>query len=663
MNRLLIDDRVCLAEDGRTLLEAANAHGIAIPTLCHDPRVTPEASCRVCLVEVREGSGWRLRESCATPAADGMVVRTRSTAVDEARRWALELLLSDHDADCVAPCQLACPAGVDVQGYVAAVADARFLDATAIVRRTNPLPSVCGRICPHPCEAVCRRGLMEGPVAVNLLKRLATSVPLPPPPAPGASTGRHVAIVGAGPAGLSAAWFLRLQGHGVTVLDAEAEPGGMLRYGVPEFRLPSAALAADVEAIASLGVDFEMGQRLGQELTLADLSARFDAVFLALGATKERHLGLEGEDAAGVHGGLAFLRSARRAVAGALSGDVAVVGGGNTALDAARTALRLGAARVVVLYRRTRTEMPAYASEIDAAEAEGVSVETLVAPIALRVEAGRLRGVRLQRMALGDEDESGRRRPVPVPGEELDVPFDHLVVAVGEASDTSFGAHVVDVDTLATSRHGVFAGGDFVTGPRTAVEAIAAGRRAAVAIDEYLRTGHAWHPPAPVLSRRTGLDDVSRGVAAALRAEPTERSMQGFRETALGLSAPDGCREATRCLACGCAAFERCELRHLMDAARIEPSRLRGAARRYAVEPLRSGLVLDMNKCIRCTRCVRVCRELVQVGALELIHRGYDTRLLFAVSGDALARCDACLATGAPCVAACPTGALVEGLT
>ena len=393
-----------------------------------------------------------------------------------------------------APCSSACPAHVNVPEYVALVGEGRFTDALDVIRRRNPFASVCGRACHHPCEMYCRRGDVDQPVAIRHLKRFVSdrAKDAQPPKWQGPRRGK-VAIIGAGPAGLTAAYFLALAGREVKVFESLPVAGGMLAVGVPEYRLPRTALKRDIDYICRAGVEIELNRRVGSLQELRD--AGYDAVFVATGAHASVRLDVPGATAEGVHDAIAFLRRVTLDEIKELSGRVIVIGGGNAAIDAARAAQRLGADPVTILYRRTREEMPALREEIEDAILEGVDIRYLVAPMEIQGD-GRVRAVRCQEMELGPADESGRRRPVPKPGSEQVFPADHVIVAVGQAPELDFASSdgrlvvtkgKVSVDPVTQKAgDGIFMGGDAATGPATIIEAIAAGQRAAQAIDVFL---------------------------------------------------------------------------------------------------------------------------------------------------------------------------------
>ncbi len=405
------------------------------------------------------------------------------------------------------PCQAACPIGTEPWRYVAHLARGEYEEAYRVIRETNPFPSVCARVCDHRCEAHCRLGTTGNrPVAIRALKRFITdhidpSTYKPVRAAETAQKEAKVAVVGSGPAGLTAAHYLSLSGYQVTVLESEEVPGGMLSGGIPAYRLPRNTLQKEIESLLDENVTLHCGKSLGKDFTIDGLFERgFAAVFLAMGAHKSRKLNIKGEGVRGVLPAIGYLKDYNLRGRNSARGRVGVIGGGNSAVDAARVALRqAGVQNVTMLYRRTRQEMPALADEVDAAIAEGVKLETLVSPLKILSKNRRLRGATFIKNRLGDVDASGRRNPVPVPGTEFTMDFDTLIVTIGDVPDVDFissmgievtpqGTIRYDKETLCTSRPGVFAGGDVVTGPNTVVQAIAAGKRAAMMIDRYLRS-------------------------------------------------------------------------------------------------------------------------------------------------------------------------------
>ncbi len=472
------------------------------------------------------------------------------------------------------PCQHACPIGMDVPSYVALIRADRLEDAYKVMLRTNPFPSVCGRVCDHQCQSKCRRQTLDEPVAIKFLKRFITdSADRPKVEKVPVTRNEKIAVVGAGPAGLTAAKDLALRGYSVVVFEELPEAGGMLRYGIPSYRLPRNILAKEIEAIAALGVDIRCNTRIGRDISLEQVRKEFDYLYLAPGAHKSQRMGVEGEDLQGVYGGVEFLRDFNLDEEKWLKGEktlgrkVAVVGGGNSAIDAARCALRLGA-EVTILYRRLRADMPAAEEEIVAAEHEGIKIEYLVAPLKIVGKDGNVTGIRCQRMELGDFDRSGRRRPVAVPGSEFTLDVDAVVAAIGQAPDVSFvpgdsGVAVNKWDTFdvekgtkaQTSHPKVFAGGDAVTGPWTVVGAIAAGHQGAEEIDSAIRLANGEPPYEAPAEEAIDIPAVideeteERPQAAMPELEPSERK-SNFREVETGFAKDVAIQEAIRCLRC-----------------------------------------------------------------------------------------------------------------
>jgi NADPH-dependent glutamate synthase beta subunit-like oxidoreductase/Pyruvate/2-oxoacid:ferredoxin oxidoreductase delta subunit len=477
-----------------------------------------------------------------------------------------------------APCQVACPAGTDAGRYVGLVAEGRYDDAYAVAAEVNPFPSVCGWICTAPCEAACRRGTLDEPISIRTIKRFATERGhLPAVAAPAVRRPEKVAIVGGGPAGMAAAYYLARLGYPVTVFEAMPVPGGMMAIGIPEYRLPREVLRAEIDRIVGLGVDLRVDAAMGRDFTLSDLEREgYRAVFLATGASKSRRLGVPGDDLPGVVPATLFLKRVNLGEKPRLSGDVVVVGGGSTAMDAARSALRSGASSVTVAYRRGRAEMPAQAEEIDAAESEGVRILAGLAVLEVESHDGSLVALRCVEQRPTGAVEGGRAAWSPVPGSERRLPASTVLVAIGEEPDPSilpegagievsgFAGIVADPRTLATGRAGIFAGGDVVSGPKTIIDAVAAGRRAAGSIHEFLagsrdgeadilRTVRYATPPEPSL-----ILDIAPRPRAHLPLPVYEPGSFTARQVGFDESTARG--EASRCFRCdaiyGCGTVE-----------------------------------------------------------------------------------------------------------
>lgn len=675
--KFLLNDEEVYAEAGSTILSAASANGVEIPTLCHDPRLKPYAACRICLVEV-EGARGPV-PACANQIGAGMKVQTNTDNLATLRRVCLELLASDHYGDCVAPCKLACPAGIDIQGQIALIADGQYAEALKLIKESNPLPSVCGRVCPRFCEQSCRRNLVDEPVAINALKRFVADYDMssaPYMPEVKASTGRKVAVIGGGPAGLSTAYYLALEGHGVTIFEASPHLGGMLRYGIPEYRLPKADLDNEIATITKLCDAVHLNTAFGKDFSIDSLkNDGFESIFAALGAQASQKMRVEGEDLAGVLPGVDFLRDVALGSKVELGARVAVIGGGNTAMDAARTSLRLGAKEVMVVYRRSREEMPAAVEEVEEAGHEGAIFHFLSAPVRIAAQDGRVTGIECVKMELGEADSSGRRSPVPVDGSEFVIEADTVIAAIGQTLAmpeelggaapelNKWGYVQVDEDTMATSIEGVFSGGDGASGPATVVQAVGAGKRAARSIHRYLNGMPVVAPIKEFNVSKGALSEidpeelatVKRIERAKLPALSIKDREHNFKEVESGLSEEDALREASRCLSCGCVDVFDCELKKLGTEYGVDAKKFDGERHHLAIADDHLFIVRDNNKCILCGRCARICSEVMGLGAISFVHRGFET-LIQPSLGHPLeeTQCESC----GQCVSTCPTGAL-----
>jgi NADPH-dependent glutamate synthase beta subunit-like oxidoreductase/coenzyme F420-reducing hydrogenase delta subunit/ferredoxin len=599
------------------------------------------------------------------------------------------------------PCTVECPLGTNVKAYVSLIAAGRFQEALEEIRRTNPFPGICGRVCPHPCEEQCRRKEFDQALAIAALKRFVADYELRraviPSFSPVPLRPEKVAVIGSGPAGLTCAADLARQGYQVNVFEASPIPGGMLSTGIPAYRLPRDILNVEIAAIQALGVDIKVNTRIGDRISLDQVAGRHRAVFIATGAQRPIHLGIpgEGEVRQGLIDWVSLLKEAALGCAQRPGNRVVVVGGGDTAVDSARVAIRLGAESVQLLYRRSREEMPAHPMEVEDAEAEGITLSFLTTPVRLVVREDRLKAVECIRLRLGAKDDSGRRRPVPVPGSEFLVPCDALIPAIGQQLDSSFLAEghglkiseqnllVVNENTLATSRAGVFAGGDAVSGPATVVEAIAAGHRAACSILRHLRGlpletgGEGARQDAPYQELALELLPPPRRARNQGLRLPAEDRRKSFTEIEKGLSEAEAIEEAQRCLRCGLCLECRicvgvCQNKQLIlepgdagsrDAAenmlfRVPSATYREIASadsvpvRYDRRLYRASVItvrIDETLCRGCG----VCEETCDYKAIRVVYRR-DGSFIARVEEDMCRGCGTC-------VSVCPTGAIDQG--
>ncbi len=640
-----LNGKPCTAQQGETILDAATRAGYSIPTFCHREDLKPFASCFVCAVEVE---GRRsLVPSCSTEIAAGMVVNTENDRVQKARKTCLDLLLSDHVGDCLGPCMTTCPAGIDIPGFVNHIAGGRHRDALELIVNNMPLAGCLGRVCTRPCEEACRRQLIEQPVAICQLKRfpadLAAEQGWDMTPKQQPSIGKKVAVVGAGPAGLSAAYYLQMFGVDCTVYDSHEAPGGMIRYGIPSYRLPRNVIDRETAVIEQMGASFRYNTTLGKDISLDQLRADYDAVFLGIGAQQASSMRTPGEDLSGVRSGIDFLAAVSRDENLPIGREVIVVGGGNTAIDAARTALRLGAESVTILYRRSREQMPAWDEEIEDALHEGVKLETMAAPLAIEANGGRLK-LTCQRMELGEPDASGRRSPVPIMDSEFSLEVDEIIAAIGQNVDSSmisgveltpWGSLKADEKTGQTLLNGVFAGGDCVTGADIAVNAVAAGRRGAFAIHQYLLGEKIVGDPLGYTHSMGELSEIPPEVTAPFGQQsrvtmprlPAETRARSFEEVETGFTDEQARAEAARCMECGCRDAHECALRNYATDYGATGTRFAGDKRKYLRDDSHELLVYEEHKCIQCGCCVRACDEILQSPCVGFFGRGFDARV------------------------------------
>ena len=669
---VLLNGKEVLGCPGQKIISLCEENGIEIPTLCYDPHLSLHGGCSVCLVEVKGAKS--LVRACSMPIQEGMEIQTNTEKAVTARRTALELLLSDHVGDCRPPCQLACPARGDVKGYVNLAADGEYRAAMDMLHNNITLPASIGRVCPAPCEEKCRRHFVdEEPVSIREIKRFVGDWAIEQGDL-GAipeieENGKKVAVVGGGPAGVSAAYFLRLKGYDVTIIEKEPLLGGMMRYGIPDYRLPQPVLQKECEWIVSHGVRTRMNTALGKDVTLDELRKEYDAVILAMGCWRSMPMRVPGEDKQGVLGGIDFLYEVNNGRPVEVGRNVAVIGGGNTAMDACRCALRYGAEKVSIIYRRTRDEMPAENVEIEEAMEEGVEFVFLSAPVAVEGE-GKVSSLVCERMELGEPDASGRHRPVPT-GEQFTLEVDTVIAAIGQRVDLSSlpetvhdGKRMVSDDHYATSVEGVFVCGDQKTGPDIAIAAIGSGHWTAESVHHFITEGAPKKPfECDVVREDLGpedfLDEEKIPREYPVHCAPEKRLARPFDEYNMGLTEEQVAKDGGRCMKCGCPDLYECKLRRYAVEYEASPDIFPKDEYQRPSRPEEANpyYIRVMDKCIQCGVCVRTCEEKAIYHAIDFQQRGFDTVVGPGVGRDM--ETSDCVFCG-QCVQNCPTGALVE---
>lgn len=637
--KMKIDNREITVKKDFTIHDAAKEAGIDIPTLCSNEKISKTTSCFVCLVKDKKNG--KFLPSCSQIVSEGMDIDASGDEVRDMRKTALELLLSEHSGDCEAPCTVSCPAHAKVEEYVRAGKKGDLKKTMEIILERIPLPMSIGRVCPRFCEKDCRRNITDRPVAINEFKRTSADREFENFKVPCETLGeKKVAIVGAGPAGISAAYFLRRKGIACDLFDMKEKPGGMLRYGIPEYRLPKDILDKEIRFMENLGgINFKMKHKLGENIELDTLKKEYDAVVLAVGSWKPSSSRIKGEEL--TEEGIVWLEKiADSNWSGENPGKTIVIGGGNTAMDCLRTSVRLGSDDVNCFYRRTEKEMPAEEIEIHEAKEEGVKFHFLSQPVALREENGK-KILTCIKMELGEPDASGRRRPVPVEGSEFEVEADTVIGAIGQKTIAPEGTNTNrwgDIEVVSKNSHmseNIFAAGDCVTGPATVVEAVAMGRIAALGISEFFK-GREYREPHKINVSRGHWNHLKKDDLVFIKNPeeydrvdlefiPIEERKNTFKEVTRSFTKEELGKEGKRCFECSCTDKDDCSLKKHSEEYMCDPETIKGAKKEFSYDTRHPEIIMDPGKCIKCETCVKISKEIVNSSIFGFKHRGFET--------------------------------------
>ena len=649
-------------ENKEPLFDFLRKTGQHIPGMCKHVGMDPFGSCRLCLVEVNNN----IMPSCSYYPNEDDTVNTLKEDLIDIRKSDLELMLSNHVGDCIGPCQKGCPAGGDVQGYLALIANGHYHEAVKLMKEKYILPAVLGRICPAFCEIECRRNIVDEPVAIRQVKRFAADYDLennPWMPEIPPATGKKIAVVGGGPAGLSNAFYLRLFGHDITIYESLPELGGVLRYGIPEYRLPKKIVEKDINTVIDTGISVKTNCTIGIDITLDQLKQDYDAIFLSIGAWKSRIMKIEGNNLPGVMQGINFLKKLNLGEKIDIGKNVVVVGGGHSAMDVARSVKRMGS-EVTVVYRRSSEEMPAK-DELEEGIKEGVNFIFLANPVKI-IGKEKIESIELIKMKLGEPDESGRRRPIPIEGSNYRINIDNCILSIGQVADEDiiqkfglkykWGKINYNPITFETDSPGVFGGGDLVLGTSSVIEGITTGRKAADMMDKFLngtleKTKDILTHPSKHIEEilsdsqlkkifyenshynhwkdvgEEDFKDVERleRMKVNLR-DPKERN-KDFNEVEPTFNEEQVECEAKRCMTCGCLDAFECKLRDYSTIYQAKQDTYKGEVNIAEIDDSHPNIRYDKNKCILCGRCVELTNEMTGEGLIYFQNRGFTTEI------------------------------------